>query len=115
MLTLDMQQAIKVLNAMEVNLPPPTLCFRVSFIHKINMSAPSEHKLDVAASHNLTPPVSVAPQVSQVSGPSPDPLKETSQTASVPPASVNPSPPESEEDVIEELVCIHDIVLRYIA
>ena len=99
---------------MEVDLPPPTLCFRASFIHKINMSAPSEHKLDVAASHNLTPPVSVAPQVSQVSGPSPDPSKETSQTTSVPPASLNPSPSES-EDGIEELVCIHDIVLRYIA
>jgi hypothetical protein len=115
MLTLDMQQAIKVLNAMEVDLPPPTLCFRVSFIHRINMSAPSEHKLDVSASLNLTPPVSVAPQVSQVSGQYLDPSKETSQTASVPLASVNTSPPRSAEDVIEELVCIHDIVLRYIA
>ena len=78
------------------------------------MSVSSEHQPDVAASQSLTPPVSVAPQVSQVSGPSPDPLKEAFQTASVPPALQDPSPPESEEDVIEEMACIHDIILRYI-
>jgi hypothetical protein len=112
-LTPDMLQAIDALNAMEVDHPPPTLRFRASFIHKINASAPSEHRPNVAASQSQTPTITIAPQVPQLSGSSADPSKEASRTASVPLASQDPSPPESEEDVIEEMACIHNMISRY--